>query len=144
MTILFMVKFNYNECKLNKKRIPMKKSILILAMGLFSCSNIPSEKNIKIKDYEPKATDKLVDIRTAEEFADGHLKGAVNIDFFEDDFLENFEKQYDKEDTVYIYCKSGGRSSKAYAILEKAGFKNLMHLDGGFMQWSGTGKPVEK
>lgn len=118
--------------------------IIILTMGFFSCNGIDSDRNIPIQNYEPKNQDKLVDIRTPEEFSEGHLQGAVNIDFFEDDFVDTFQHHFAKSDTIYIYCKSGGRSSKAFKMLDELGFKNLIHLDGGFMQWNGAGKPIQK
>lgn len=120
------------------------KRILILAIGLTSCSSTNSMKHIAMKDYNPQPENILVDIRTPKEFAEGHLKNAINIDFFDDNFIDNFEKQFGKDDTIYIHCKSGGRSTKAVQQLETLGFKNLVHLDGGILQWLEAGKPIEK
>lgn len=120
------------------------KHIFILAVGLSSCSSGSPTNHIAMKDYEPQAKNILVDIRTPEEFADGHLENAININFFDENFVTNFESQFDKNDTIYIHCKSGGRSTKAVQILEQKGFKNLIHLDGGFLQWLEAGKPVEQ
>ena len=106
-------------------------NVFILAIGLSSCASKGSFKNISMENYEPNSENILVDIRTPEEFSQGHLKDAINIDFFDNDFVQNFEKQFDKNDTIYIHCKSGGRSSKAVQLLEGLGYKNLIHLDGG-------------
>ncbi|MDO4229753.1 MAG: rhodanese-like domain-containing protein [Capnocytophaga sp.] len=120
------------------------RKVLILAIGLTSCSSGNSMKHIAMKEYNPQSGNILVDLRTSEEFAEGHLKNAINIDFFDANFVENFENQFDKSDTIYIHCKSGGRSSKAMQQLETVGFKNIIHLDGGIMQWLEAGKPIEK
>lgn len=120
------------------------KRIFILSIGLSACSSGDSANHMAMKDYEFEAKNILVDIRTPEEFASGHLKNAINIDFFDENFVTNFEGQFDKNDTIYIHCKSGGRSTKAVQLLEAKGFKHLVHLDGGILQWLEAGKPVEK
>ena len=129
---------------MNFLKLKMMSNVFILAIGLSSCASKGSFKNISIENYEPNSENILVDIRTPEEFSQGHLKDAINIDFFDDDFVQNFEKQFDKNDTIYIHCKSGGRSSKAVQLLEGLGYKNLIHLDGGIQQWIKSGKAVEK
>ncbi|CEN35304.1 rhodanese-like domain-containing protein [Capnocytophaga cynodegmi] len=120
------------------------KRVFILMMGLSSCQLGDSSKHIAMEKYEPSSEGILVDIRTPEEFSEGHLENAVNINFFDEDFVSNFEKEFDKNDTIYIHCKSGGRSTKAVQILEGKGYKNLIHLDGGILRWLEAGKPVEK
>lgn len=122
----------------------MKRMLIILTISLSACGSSGSVKNMAMKDYEPKPDNILVDVRTPEEFSSGHVKGAVNVDFFDENFVTNFEKQFKKTDVIYIHCKSGGRSSKAVQALEEKGFKNLIHLDGGILQWFEAGKPVEK
>ncbi|GET45731.1 MAG: rhodanese-like domain-containing protein [Capnocytophaga felis] len=120
------------------------KRIFILAVSLSSCGSGSSSKHISMDEYQPNSSDILVDIRTPEEFSEGHLENAVNVNFFDEDFVSNFEKEFDKNDTIYIHCKSGGRSTKAVQILEDKGYKNLIHLDGGILRWLEAGKPVEK
>ncbi|WP_438961616.1 rhodanese-like domain-containing protein [Nonlabens sp.] len=78
----------------------------------------------------------LVDVRTPNEYASGHIKNAINIDFFNQTaFVKAFEK-LDKEKPVYIYCKSGNRSNKAAQKLDSLGFKNIYDLRGGYMNWN--------
>ena len=67
----------------------------------------------------------LVDVRTPEEFAEGHIEDARNIDFFASDFLVQFDR-YDKKKPLYIYCRSGNRSAKAAKLLQKEGFSILL------------------
>lgn len=77
----------------------------------------------------------LVDVRTAQEFNQGAIENALNIDFFEQDtFAENFSKM-DKEQPVYIYCRSGNRSHQSAKKLDSLGFKKIYDLRGGYMGW---------
>lgn len=77
----------------------------------------------------------LVDVRTPEEFNEGHIEGAENIDFLADGFLPNFEK-FDKSKPLYIYCRSGNRSGKAAAKLSEMGFSKIIDLKGGYKAWT--------
>lgn len=85
----------------------------------------------------------VVDVRSSREFAGGHVPGAINLDMSGPEFRELLEKG-DKEGEYLIYCQSGKRSAAAAAVLEKAGFKNIGQIDGGFSAWSRAGLPVEK
>ncbi|HET8854317.1 MAG TPA: rhodanese-like domain-containing protein [Salinimicrobium sp.] len=76
----------------------------------------------------------LIDVRTPEEFSDGKIKGAKNIDFLSEDFVENI-KHYNKEKPVFIYCRSGNRSGKAAKIMANMGFSKIIDLKGGFLAW---------
>ena len=77
----------------------------------------------------------LVDVRTASEYAEGHIPGAVNIDVFSSDFAEKISA-LDKERTVALYCRSGRRSKSAGEVAVKQGFK-VVELDGGIISWRG-------
>lgn len=77
----------------------------------------------------------LVDVRTATEFNGGHIRNAINIDFFKKvDFQKSFEK-LDKNKPLYIYCRSGARSQKAAKILLGMGFSKIYDLKGGYLRW---------
>lgn len=77
----------------------------------------------------------LVDVRTANEFKGGHIKNAVNIDFFNTSgFNKSFEKM-DKDKPVYLYCRSGARSQKAAKRLVAMGFSKIYDLKGGYSRW---------
>lgn len=124
----------------------MKKVIAIL-FGIFLVSSLhaqqdPDFKVIDADKYEQAVNRKhvqLVDVRTAEEYKEGHIKGAVNIDFFADDFVKQFS-QFDKEKPLYVYCRSGNRSAKASKQLAEAGFKDIIDLKGGYKAWKAAGK----
>lgn len=76
----------------------------------------------------------LIDVRTPEEFGAGTIEGASNIDFLEADFETRIE-ELKKDEPVYLFCKSGGRSGQAKAILTEHGFQEVYNLIGGYSQW---------
>ncbi|PKP27122.1 MAG: rhodanese-like domain-containing protein [Bacteroidetes bacterium HGW-Bacteroidetes-2] len=77
----------------------------------------------------------LVDVRTPQEYAKGHIEGSININFYQkEEFNKKFET-LDKEQPVYIYCHSGGRSNSAAKLLLKMGFTQIFDLKGGYSAW---------
>ena len=78
----------------------------------------------------------LIDVRTPEEFAQGAIKGAVNIDYFNQKVFIKQISTLDKNKPVYLYCRSGNRSMKAARQLESLGFDKVYDLAGGYMAWS--------
>ena len=85
----------------------------------------------------------VLDVRTPEEYAEGHIEGSTMIDFKAPDF-EAKVAELDRDQTYLIHCRSGRRSSDALPTLKKLGFKHIVHLDGGFNAWSEAGEPVAK
>lgn len=127
----------------------MKKlNIGILALSLLffiNCSNGQNAKtNVDANAFNElvKATDQaqLIDVRTPEEFAKGHLINALNFDWNGNEFDKQVSS-LNKEASVFVYCLSGGRSAAAAAQLRSAGFKNVIELNGGIMKWRGANLP---
>ena len=78
----------------------------------------------------------LIDVRTPEEYAQGAIEGAVNIDYFnQQDFIKQISS-LNKNTPVYLYCRSGNRSMKAARQLVSLGFEKVYDLAGGYMAWS--------
>ncbi len=116
--------------------------------GLFACSqpqqNGGTVKTISATEYKQQ-TDKegmLVDVRTTQEFNDGHLTGSENYDYLDGTFAKSIQN-WDKDKTYYLYCKSGNRSGKAAQLMKEAGFKNIYNI-GGYEDLKSAGLPVEK
>lgn len=84
----------------------------------------------------------ILDVRTAEEFASGHIRGAVNVDFFDREFSEKLKKYEGKP--VLIHCASGGRSGQTVEKIKDGPFAAIFHLKGGFTGWQAAGKPTAK
>lgn len=85
----------------------------------------------------------ILDVRTAKEFADGHVAGAVNIDVNQTDFAQKID-ELDRSKTYIVYCRLGRRSRKAVGIMAAKGFKNLYNVSDGFVGWNKNGLPFEK
>ena len=77
----------------------------------------------------------IVDLRTPEEFNDGHIDESVNIDYYANNFEGEIDK-LDKSQTMYIYCASGGRSGSIFKLMKEKGFKAVYHLLVGYQGWS--------
>jgi rhodanese-related sulfurtransferase len=84
----------------------------------------------------------VIDVRTPAEFQSGHLTGAINIDFYDDNFVGQIET-LDKSKTIVVYCAVGGRSGKAYGKVKKMNFINHFDLEGGIKAWKKAGLPLE-
>ena len=83
----------------------------------------------------------LVDVRTQEEFAEGHLAGAINIPV--DQFDPKALPKVEGKETI-LYCRSDNRSGKAAKAYVEATGQSIRHLDGGIIAWGGEGLPVQK
>lgn len=80
----------------------------------------------------------ILDVRTPEEFAQGHIAGSININVESPDFTSKVE-QLDKSQTYAVYCRSGRRSGVATQQMESLGFTSLYNMDGGVIDWAGAG-----
>ena len=79
----------------------------------------------------------ILDVRTAEEFESGYIKGALNMDIRGGpDFLASIES-LDKSKSYFVYCRSGARSGQACQLMSQMGFSALYNLDGGVLAWEG-------
>jgi phage shock protein E len=92
--------------------------------------------------YTPDAV--VVDVRTPEEFAQGHLKGALNINVQAPDFQDQIQALgLNPDQPIYLYCRSGRRSQRAAEILHEMGFRQLYNI-GGFEDLARAGAEVER
>lgn len=132
----------------------MKKHIVylltVMLLLLSSCANNKENPAVQVITPEQVVAAmneneniQLIDVRTPQEFLEGHLKNAQNICVTSDDFEERV-KQLDKDKPVYLYCRSGGRSANAAQILEEMGFTEVYDLQGGITNWKDKGLEVEK
>ena len=127
----------------------MKHLALLSLFALFALTSLSAADPVEVdaeKATELLATDEKVtvlDIRTPEEFADGHLEEAVNIDFTGDDFETQLAK-LDPAKPYLVHCASGNRSGKSMPVFEKLKFTKIYHLKAGYKGWAAAGKPVVK
>ena len=102
--------------------------------------------NMEVKEFAELITDSsvvILDVRKADEFAESHIKGAILIDQFQSDFVEQAQAKLPKEKTIVIYCRSGRRSTNAAGKLADVGYK-CVNLKGGILAWKEAKMPVIK
>ena len=140
----------------------MKTSLVLLSAAAFLASPLYAEdtshtvpvavpagvaKNVSPDEAEKLLKDNpkvvVLDVRTPEEFAKGHIAGAKNVDFKAADFAEKVAA-LDKGKSYLVHCAAGGRSSKALDLMKNKNFAAMYHLNEGFKAWEKAGKPVEK
>ena len=136
------------------------KSIALLCASLIATAAIAEEPAAKYTDLKAPEAIELVkkdeaavkadpkkqaiivlDVRTAEEYAKGHIAGAVNIDYKSATFKDAMNK-LDKNKPYLVHCAAGGRSAKTREMMKTLGFKDVYHLDGGLTAWEKAGGPV--
>ena len=121
----------------------VKCLLLALAAGLCGC-RAQQFTNIDVDAFAQlitKADVQLVDVRTPAEFQQGHLADALLSDFKAADFDALCVEKLDKSRPVAVYCRSGKRSAAAAQRLAAAGF-TVYNLQGGILEWIGSGKPL--
>ncbi|MDG2195041.1 MAG: rhodanese-like domain-containing protein [Polaribacter sp.] len=116
MLILFFSLSVFSSCRSQEKEIVKRVNVVTFTKG------------IALKNTQ------LVDVRTQEEFEQGHIKGAKLINFYSKNFKEELQ-QLDKTIPVYLYCRSGVRSRKASKLLKKLGFQEIYDLKGGYVAY---------
>lgn len=83
----------------------------------------------------------VLDVRTAAEYAEGHVPGAQNIPHTEL-AARISELEAARTRDIVVYCRSGVRAAQALTVLQAAGFRRLLHLQGDYTRWAATGRPV--
>ena len=124
----------------------MKKIItcILATLGLTSACGQQRFENVDVRDFaELMARQDVVvlDVRTADEFKEGHLEGAVNIDQSQNDFMEKVKATLSADKTIAVYCRSGRRSATAAGRLAEVGYK-AVNLKGGILAWKDAKMPV--
>lgn len=113
----------------------MRKScFIVLFIALFlGCKE---NKTMPITELNPDNLSDavLVDVRTPEEYAEGHLNNSNNIDWYDSDFSEKIQL-LSKDQKIYVYCKKGGRSAKAAQLMDSLGYTKVVDLTGGYDAW---------
>jgi len=115
----------------------MKFILITLALATLSAfAEIKDVSALSIqKLLDTKSAPTILDIRTPEEFKQLHLKNALNVNFKSENFAQELAK-LDKSKPYILHCKSGGRSTKALALMKKLGFTNVLHMKGGIDEWN--------
>ena len=123
----------------------MYKTLFIALLTVFTLSACQSQSAsdqeyvLPKQEYQEKMASiedlQLLDVRTPKEYNAGHIGEAVLINFFDEDFVQQVEAKFDKNEPLMLYCRSGNRSAKATAKLKAIGFKEVYDLKGGYKTW---------
>lgn len=125
----------------------MRTSVLVAV--LFLCAVLPAFAESEAPSIEATALNArrasgdapvIIDVRTAGEYAAGHIPGAINIPF--DQVAERIS-EVDAPNGVALYCMLGPRARKGELALLLAGYPLVLHLEGGLAAWRAAGLPVE-
>lgn len=120
-----------------KNWIKITAIVFAFFVSATSFAQTPGFHDVQVAEFEKLTTAGkgiILDVRTPKEYAEGHVNGSVNINYFD----KNFEDQVGKLDStkpVYVYCHSGGRSSKAMNVMKGEGFATIYNLTGGYSAW---------
>lgn len=140
--------------------INLKSVLLLLAVILVavSCARMVSRgsgsgastltaySNVNVDEFQSLIADpvmQLLDVRTQEEFDEGHIAGSVLVDVNDNAFVDKALSVLDTQRPVAVYCRSGRRSARAASLLTERGFK-VTNLNGGVMAWKDAGKALIK
>ena len=132
----------------------MKKLLLftlLIGIVLVGCTfgtnhqSVIQKTDLSVQEFTQKATSLqgavVLDVRTLEEFKDGHVENAINIDWTSN-YFEEKAASLDKEKPVFVYCLSGARSAEAADFLRSKGFKSVYNMEGGIMAWRAANLPI--
>jgi rhodanese-related sulfurtransferase len=131
---------------MNSKTKALIASLMLGTVVLAGCSS--GSAGLETVDPQAAATtiaedsnEIILDIRTPEEFDQGIIEGAINIDFYEPTFASDLDA-LDKDAHYVVYCRSGNRSGQAMSTFADLGFTDVTEIDGGIANWYETGLPV--
>ncbi|MRI62504.1 rhodanese-like domain-containing protein [Ornithobacterium rhinotracheale] len=123
--------------------------LIFSVLGFQSCKTQNTTENsekleLNATEFNQKITQKpglILDVRTPEEFAQGHLKQAQLLNYKSPNFTEK-AKELPKDQPIYVYCRSGRRSHAAAEILRDLGYQQVFELEGGIIGWEQAELPV--
>jgi rhodanese-related sulfurtransferase len=102
-------------------------------------------QELNSKDWREKASSDpnavILDVRTDEEYEEGIIAGAIQIDILNPGEFMQKAQELDPSKSYYVYCRAGGRSAQACAVLNSLGINETYNLVGGISEWDG---PIEK
>ncbi|KFK28263.1 hypothetical protein AALP_AA8G494200 [Arabis alpina] len=114
---------------------------------------VPSSVSVTVAHEHLLAGHRYLDVRTPEEFSQGHACEAINVPYMyrgasgmskNPDFLEQVSSHFGQSDQILVGCKGGGRSLKATAQLLDAGFTGVKDVAGGYSAWTQNGLPTQQ
>ena len=122
----FLIVVVFLACKQVKKQKSNSANEQVFPIKTISIATFKAHRKVK--------KGLLLDVRTPEETAEGHIEAAVFLDYYRSDFQAQIQR-FPKDEPVYIYCRSGNRSRKAAKKFAALGFREVYNIQGGFQAW---------
>lgn len=122
-----------------KTTLKLMLLVIVTVLGI-SCNTKSQSQSDAIKvltptEFKEKSVNQtIIDIRTPEEFSQGHIEGAININYYDSNFMDQIAK-FDKNQPIFIYCRSGNRTISASKKAADFGFTEIYDLEGGILYW---------
>ena len=137
--------------KINRKNFTALALLMVVGLVLaVSCAQTvaaqiisPQEAFTLIEDNRNNPDFIIIDVRTPQEFSDGHIEGATNIDFYSTNFRDKIN-ELDKSKTYLIYCQSGNRSGRRREMMVELEFQKIYDIGGGIVAWKAAELPTVK
>ncbi len=124
----------------------MKHILILITSILLLPTTLHAQTLLTPEEFQNKISattgEQLLDVRTPEEYKQGHLENANNIDYRNPAFRDRI-KTLDRNKPVFVYCLAGGRSAAAALILHENGFREVYDMKGGFIKWTAGGKLID-
>lgn len=96
-----------------------------------------------VQSFNDSSNFVILDVRTETEYVNGHIEGAINVDYYSEDFDQNLSL-LNREKKYLVYCGSGGRSTSSFNKMKALEFETLYNMLGGINAWISAGFPVVK
>lgn len=136
---------------MSKKLLVIPLILITMIFGYFftqdrSCGAVcgtqtDSVNAAQFHDLISQGSSVLLDVRTKQEYASGHIASAINLDFNDQSFPAQLSL-LDKTKNYLVYCRSGNRSSQAIKIMQQSGFSGIVDLEGGIQSWQASNLPI--
>ncbi len=117
--------------------------VAVVAAGSAVTNVTVGKAQTLMKDRAGKPDFVILDVRTPEEFAEGHIDGAVNLDIQSRDFEKGL-RTLDRKKSYLVYCRTGNRSRQATIAMEALGFRSILHMNEGIVKWKQQNLPLAR
>lgn len=126
-----------------KTRLLFVLALMLLMAGAIQAQTLKEVDSKKVYNMLQKDESLVVlDVRSPEEFNDGHVEGAINIDIRRADAFSRINK-LDRNATYVVYCRTGNRSKVAVDHMMRSGFNIIYHMTDGIIGWNANKLPIE-
>ena len=142
-----LIMFGLSVCLVGCKEATDKRKIEIQTPQININNTSSVAKDVNVQDFKRLIDENkgvILDVRTPKEYQSGHIVGAINIDWKNNDEFTSKIKEISKDKTLLIYCRSGRRSGLAKEYLQKQGYQKVYNLESGILGWQKKNLATEK